>query len=62
MEEVDWEPVGDAESSLMANPYTVHQNMNFTGISAVAKAYALVDGEVVIQADAAEMFAERERL
>ncbi|MBT8397024.1 MAG: hypothetical protein HKO65_17910 [Gemmatimonadetes bacterium] len=62
MESVDWEPIQEAESTLMSNPYTVHQNMNFTGIAPVAKVYSLVDGRVVIQQDAAEDFAERERL
>ena len=31
MAEVDWEPVSESESGLMANPYTVHQNLNFVG-------------------------------
>jgi exonuclease III len=62
MEAVDWEPIREAESGLMANPYTVHQNMNFTGIAPVSKVYSLVEGQVVIQDDAAAMFAERERL
>ncbi len=62
METVDWEPIREAESVLMSNPYTVHQNLNFTGIAPVSKVYSLVDGEVVIREEAAELFAERERL
>jgi exonuclease III len=62
MEEVDWDPISEAESGLMANPYTVHQNMNFTGIAPVSKVYALIDGEVTIRKDAAGVFAEKERL
>ncbi len=62
MEEVDWEPVSDAEGALMGNPYTVHQNLNFTGIAPLMKVFALVDGEVTIQREGAEMFAEKERL
>ena len=62
MEAVDWEPVAEAESGLMSNPYTVHQNMNFTGIAPLSKVYALVDGKVTIQAEAAKVFAEKERL
>jgi exonuclease III len=61
MEAADWEPVREAKSALMANPYTVHQNMNFTGIAPLSKAYSLVDGQVVIQEEAAAMFADRER-
>jgi endonuclease/exonuclease/phosphatase family metal-dependent hydrolase len=62
MEEVDWEPVSQAESALMSSPYTVHQNQNFTGIALVTRLYALVDGEVVIQAEGAREVAEAEKL
>jgi exonuclease III len=62
MEGVVWDPVADAEGALMSNPYTVHQNLNFTGIAPVMKIYALVDGKVTIQREAAEVFAEEERL
>jgi len=62
MEAADWEPVADAERALMSNPYTVHQNLNFTGIAPVMKVFSLVDGDVVIGRDAKEAFAEKERL
>jgi endonuclease/exonuclease/phosphatase family metal-dependent hydrolase len=62
MEDVDWEPVSRAESALMSSPYTVHQNQNFTGIALVTRLYALVDGEIVINADGAREVAEAERL
>ena len=62
MEAVDWEPVAEAESGLMSNPYTVHQVVNFMETAPLMKIYALVDGEVTIRRDAAELFAEKERL
>jgi hypothetical protein len=62
MEGVDWEPISEAESALMSNPYTVHQNLNFTGIAPVSKVFALEEGEVVVRMDAAAAFAEKERL
>ncbi|MFC1544072.1 endonuclease/exonuclease/phosphatase family protein [Gemmatimonadota bacterium] len=62
MEAVDWEPVAEAESGLMSNPYTVHQVVDFMETAPLMKIYALVDGEVTIRRDAAEAFAERERL
>ena len=62
MEAVDWEPVSEAESALMSNPYTVHQNLNFTGIAPVSRLYSLVDGAIVVREDAAEVFLEQERL
>ena len=62
MESVNWEPVADAERTLMDNPYTVHQNLHFTGIAPVTRVYALIDGKITIQHEAAELFAERERL
>lgn len=62
MEVVDWEPVAEAESGLMSNPYTVHQVVNFMETAPLLKIYALVEGEVTIRRDAAEEFAEHERL
>ena len=62
MEAVVWEPVAEAKSRLMSNPYTVHQNLNFTGIAPLSKVYALVDGKVTIQTKAAKVFAEKEWL
>ena len=62
MAAVDWEPVAEAESSLMSNPYTVHQVVNFMETAPLMKIYALVDREVTIQRDAAESFAEKEKL
>jgi hypothetical protein len=62
MEKVDWDPVAEAESALMANPYTIHQNLNFTGIAPLSKVYSLVDGEVVVRREGAAEFAKKERL
>jgi len=62
MEAVDWEPVAEAESGLMSNPYTVHQVVNFMETAPLLKIYTLVEGEVTISRDAAEVFAEHERL
>jgi endonuclease/exonuclease/phosphatase family metal-dependent hydrolase len=62
MEAVDWDPVAEAESGLMSNPYTVHQVVDFMETAPLTKVYALVDGEVTIRQDAAEVFAEHERL
>ena len=62
MAAVDWEPISAAKSSLMSNPYTVHQNLNFTGTAPLTKVYSLVDGRVVIQSDGAESIAQKERL
>jgi len=62
LEAVDWEPVAESEGALMANPYTVHQVLNFMETAPLMEVYALVDGEIAIQRDAAEVFAERERL
>lgn len=62
MEAVDWGPIAEAEAALMANPYTVHQVLNFMETAPLTKVYALVDGEVVIDRIAAGEFAERERL
>ncbi|MFC1559463.1 LamG-like jellyroll fold domain-containing protein, partial [Gemmatimonadota bacterium] len=42
MEAVDWDPVAEAESALMSNPYTVHQVVNFMQTSPLLKIYALV--------------------
>jgi hypothetical protein len=62
MEAVDWEPVAEAESRLMSNPYTVHQVVYFMETAPLLRIYALVDGVVTIGRDAAELFAEKERL
>ena len=62
MEAADWDPVRRAESALMSNPYTIHQAMEFMEAAPLMKIYALADGEVVIRREAAERFAERERL
>jgi exonuclease III len=59
---VDWEPVAEMEAGLMTNPYTVHQALTFMETAPLMKIYALVDGEVKIRQDAAEAFAEKERL
>jgi len=59
---VDWEPVAELEAGLMTNPYTVHQALTFMETAPLMKIYALVDGEVTIRQDAAEAFAEKERL
>jgi exonuclease III len=60
--DVDWAPISEAESALMSNPYTVHQNLNFTGIAPVAKVFSLEGGKVGVQMDVAAAFAEKERL
>ena len=62
MAAADWDPVSQAESALMASPYTVHQNQNFTGIALVTQLYALVGGEVVIRPEGAQAVVEAERL
>jgi exonuclease III len=59
---VDWEPLAELESALMANPYTVHQNLNFVGTAPLSRIFGLVDGEVTIHVDGAETSAKRERL
>ncbi len=62
MDSVDWEPVAAAERALMANPYTVHQNLNFTETAPLKRVYRLQDGRVEIQPAGALLYAERERL
>ncbi len=62
MASVEWEPVVSLESGLMANPYTVHQVVNFMQTAPLARVYELVDGAVRIRKDGAEFFAKRERL
>ncbi|HIF24140.1 MAG TPA: hypothetical protein EYQ27_20090, partial [Gemmatimonadetes bacterium] len=62
LEAADWEPVSRAESALMSNPYTIHQAMEFMEAAPLMKIYSLLDGEVLISQEAAERFAERERL
>ena len=62
MEAAEWEPVSRAESALMQSPYTIHQAMEFMEAAPLAKIYSLVDGSVMIHREAAERYAERERL
>lgn len=62
MEAVAWEPVAEAESALMSNPYTVHQVLNFMETAPLKRIYTLLDGEVIIRRDAAATFADKERL
>ncbi len=62
MDSVDWEPISEAESDLMANPYTVHQVLNFMAVAPLMDIYALVDGRVTVNGDAAREFADQERL
>lgn len=62
LEAADWEPVSRAESALMSNPYTIHQAMEFMEAAPLMKIYSLLNGEVLISQEAAERFAERERL
>lgn len=62
MEQVDWEPVATAENALMANPYTVHQVLNFMDTAPLTRIYELVDGEVRIRREGAATFGEKERL
>ncbi len=59
---VDFEPVKSIEAELMKNPYTVHQAMSFMEAAPLLKIYSLVNGQVVIQQDAADAFAKREKL
>jgi len=62
MRDVDFEPVSRIESELMHNPYTIHQAFSFMEAAPLLKVFSLVDGEVVIDEDAARAFTERERL
>jgi exonuclease III len=62
MATIDWEPVAEAESALMTNPFTVHQVLNFMETAPLMRIYALMDGEVTVRQDAAEAFTEKERL
>jgi len=47
---------------LMANPYTVHQVLNFQMVAPLMQIYSLVNGRVTVDGDAATSFAEHERL
>ncbi len=62
MAAVDWSPIAELESTLMANPYTVHQVLNFMVTAPLTKIYALIDGQVTINRTAAKTFAEKEGL
>jgi endonuclease/exonuclease/phosphatase (EEP) superfamily protein YafD len=62
MDSLDWEPISALERELMANPYTVHQVLNFLMVAPLMKIYSLVDGRVVIDREAASDFANAERL
>ncbi|MFC1640111.1 endonuclease/exonuclease/phosphatase family protein [Gemmatimonadota bacterium] len=62
MTAVDWSPIAELESALMANPYTVHQVLNFMVTAPLLKIYSLVDGQVTVNRSAARTFAEKERL
>jgi exonuclease III len=62
MDSVDWEPISALERELMANPYTVHQVLNFMQVAPLIQIYALVDGRVTVRPNAATRYAERERL
>jgi exonuclease III len=57
-----WERVERLEKGLMANPYTVHQALEFMKAAPAMKVYALVDGEVVVNRTAARTYSRRERL
>jgi len=58
---MDLEDVQELVGGLMANPYTIHQVMNFMDTSPMKRVYALVDGRVVIRQDEAAIFAQKER-
>ncbi len=62
MEEVDWEPVSEAERALMSNPFTAHQSFYFMEVAPLSQIYSLVDGTIVVNGAAAEDFSARERL
>ena len=62
MQSVDFEAVSAIEAELMQNPYTIHQAFSFMEAAPLLKIYSLVDGEVVIDENAARAFTERERL
>lgn len=62
MEAVDWEPVSDAESALMSNPFTAHQSFYFMEVAPLSQIYSLVDGTIVVNEAVAEDFSARERL
>jgi len=62
MDSVDWEPISGLERELMANPYTVHQVLNFQMVAPLMQIYSLVNGRVTVDGDAATSFAEHERL
>jgi endonuclease/exonuclease/phosphatase (EEP) superfamily protein YafD len=59
---VDWDPISELEAALMTNPYTVHQALSFMEAAPLMKIYALVDGAVTVNRDAARAFTARERL
>lgn len=62
MSAVDWEPISELEAALMTNPYTVHQALSFMEAAPLMKIYALGDGTVTVNRDAARAFTARERL
>lgn len=62
MESADFSRVSEIEDTLMDNPYTIHQVVYFMEAAPAMKIYSLVDGEVVIDEDAARAFSQRERL
>ena len=62
MSSVDWDPISELEAALMTNPYTVHQALSFMEAAPLMKIYALVDGVVTVNREAARIFTARERL
>lgn len=62
MESVDFEAVREVEADLMDNPYMVHEAMNFMDTAPLLRIFSLVDGKVMIDRSAANVFADRERL
>jgi hypothetical protein len=62
MESVDFEAVREVEADLMDNPYMLHQVMNFMDTAPLLRIFSLVDGKVMIDRSAANVFADRERL
>ncbi len=62
MSSVAWDPISELEAALMTNPYTVHQALSFMEAAPLMKIYALVDGVVTVNREAARTFTARERL
>mgnify|MGYP000539545095 FL=1 len=62
LDDTDFTAIEGLTHRLMRNPYTVHQVMDYMKVAPMRHLYELVDGEVVIQHEAALRYTARERL